>query len=62
MLPVLTEAQEKLLSDLRLTNTDARALRVIEQAFRVRNAFAPRGVGDLNTNLHELSRVVDEVA
>ena len=62
MLPVLTEAQEKLLSDLRLTNTDARALRVIEQAFRVRNAFVPRGVGDLNTNLHELSRVVDEVA
>lgn len=60
MLPVLTEAQEKLLSDLRLTNTDARALRVIEQAFCVRNAFAPRG--DLNINLHELSRVVDEVA
>lgn len=57
-----TEAQDALLADLRLANTDHRALQVIELAFKVRNAFAPRGVTNLNDALAELSRGVDKVA
>lgn len=62
MIPPFTEAQEALLAALRMSNTDHRAMQMVEAAFAVRNAYAPRGVGNVNEALQELARVTDEVA
>lgn len=62
MLPPFTDAQEALLSALRMSNTDYRALQIIEAAFTVRNANAKRSITTPTEALRDLERVVDEVA
>jgi hypothetical protein len=62
MIPPLTEAQDALLSALLMSNTDNRALQIIEAAFAIRNSWSPRSVGSLKDARHQLFAVIDEVA
>lgn len=55
-MPPLTSAQQAFIDNLKLTNTDDRAIRVIVAAFNVRNA---RSIG---LELRDLAEVVDSVA
>lgn len=58
----LTSTQQRVLDDLKLTNTDNRALRIVEAAFHARNANSPSAMRPLPVVLQELNEVVDEVA
>ena len=57
-----TAAQDALLASLRMSNTDNRAIQIIEAAFAVRNSWSPRSVTALNDARDKLVAVVDEVA
>lgn len=56
-----TSAQERLLKDLRLANTDNRALRIVEAAIDVRNAKHQRAVVHQPDAERALCELVDGV-
>lgn len=58
----LTTAQSSLLDALRLTNTDNRALEIVEAAMRFRNAIAPSGVLNRNDAQQELVAAIDKAS
>lgn len=62
MLYPLTDSQQHFVSGLKMQNTDDRAVRIIEDAFRVRNAWAPSGVENRDDAAGRMCDTIDEIA
>ena len=58
----LTEGQHQFIAVLRLTNTDARALAVVEASCHYRNANAPSGAMDRREIREDLFSLIDAVS
>ena len=58
----LTDAQKSFLDTLRLTNTDNRALNIVEPAMRYRNTLAPSGTVNRAEAADDLFRLIDKVS